>query len=334
MAETIRQVAARAGVSTATVSRYLSGLPTSQETGSRVARAIEELGYSKNLIAEGLSRRRIMTIGAVVRNVYDIFEASILTEADRVFRQSRYSLIVSSREDFSGGLGAQLDFLLGNGVDGMMVFPQKGDGPGPLEALCQGGIPTVLMDTDVPGTGCDKILVDNTAATQQMVRKLFGLGHRRIGFIGGPPDDYVGGLRNQGFLDACGALDLPVDDGLLALTDYSSAGGYAAALEMLQQQRPPTALCFSNYFTTLGGVKAVQKLGIKVPAQLSIIGFDRFETLPVVPENLSLVMQPTGEIGRLAANLLLQRIAQPRPGVGSVHLLETTLVEGGTVRQL
>lgn len=325
MSSTIRDVAKRAGVALGTVSRYLNGCRLREDNKLKIEKAILELGFKENIIAKGLKNNRSMTIGVVIGSITDIFSTSIVSAVERVLEKENYSVILCDYEGKDDKLEWKLQFLLNRSVDGLILF--AGDkSPGILEEYYKNGIPVVVLDHILPEAGVDTVLADNANASFRAAERLIHSGHKRIAIINGPENSYVSKERYRGFLEALNLYNLNPDSLLVKSGGFSSQGGYCAALELLKHDFPPTALYITNYYMTLGAMMAINELNIKIPDELSVIGFDHFELSDVIKPALTVIEQPVNEIGEIAGRIILKRLKGNYAGFPETHCIKTRML--------
>lgn len=300
----IRDVARLAGVSTATVSRVLSNPEVvAQETRASVQSAIAATGYRLNQAARNLRHRRTGGIVALVPNLANPFFAQILSGIASVLGPAGYNLLVADTS--ADGAGRLLDYAEPSRADGLIVL----DGALPAAALT-GRVPLVEACEWVPGLSAPRVKIDNRAAAGLAVDHLADLGHRRIGHVAGPPGNVLSIARLGGFRDRLLARGLPLDGAAVYQGDFSLDSGRAAAAEWLAQppEERPTAVFLASDAMACGFIAEVQRHGLSVPRDLSVIGFDDIELVSHVWPPLTTIRQPRRLIGRAAAERLLRRL--------------------------
>lgn len=269
--------------------------------------AVEELGYRPNLLAKGLKTRRTFTIGLLIPDIQNAFFTSLVRGVEDEALSRGYHLFLCNTDEDSDRENEYVTELAKKRVDGLMVAPSTRleDHLGPLRA---GGIPFVFVDRALEGVPADVVSVDNRMGTRLIAEHLVGLGHRRIGMISGPLDKASGHERYAGLRDALADLGSGLDDGLVRFGDFRTAGGRQEARELLGLPSPPTALVIANNQMTLGALLAAKEVGLRVPGDVSVIGFDDPEWAPLADPPLTTLAQPTYEMGVRAARLLLDRV--------------------------
>ncbi|SCF08871.1 LacI family DNA-binding transcriptional regulator [Micromonospora mirobrigensis] len=318
----IDDVARLAGVSTATVSRALRGLPTvSAATRRRVLAAAEQLHYSVSPSASRLAGGRTGTVAVIVPRITRWFFGTVVEAVEDFLHTAGYDLLLHNL----GGREQNRQRLLRTAnlhkrVDAMMLVatPLRPADRSALAALDLPGV-TVSSGTDVPGWPC--VRIDDVAAARTAVRHLIDLGHRRIAHISGDPDDELAFTthldRRQGYRDALRAAGIPLDPSLDVESQFSIDGGNRAATELLARGEPPTAIFAACDEMAMGAMTALRDAGLRVPQDVSVIGIDDHDLAGVL--GLSTIAQPATEQGLLAARLLLDplggRAVEPYTGL-------------------
>lgn len=327
MVARVRDVALAAGVSAAAVSRYLNGkLVLSAETAARIDAAVSTLRYQANPHARRLSLGRSDMIGFVVPDIANPFFALL---ADAIQQQAELDgfglLITATRNRLEQELAA-LDRLAREGAAGMLFVTNHADDGRLAEAL-RGEFPVVLLDEDVAGAVGPKLFVDNVAGGRLAARCLVAAGHRRVAVLGGPRGLLSSVERHGGFraeIEATGGSVVWEDFG-----DYTSAAGRIAADRMLALSPRPTAAFATSEQTLFGLLDAARICGIRVPDDLSVVGFDDIGPLHLTDPPLTAVRQPVEELGRQGVLLLLEAMRGGRPAMPA--RLKVELIERGSV---
>lgn len=327
---TIKDVAEAAGVSIATVSRALHGLPrVSEATRQRVLTAAADLRYVASPSAASLASGQTNAIGVVAPFVNRWFFAAIVHSAEERLRRAGYDLLLYSlgtdaderRRAFSGT-------LLRKRVDAVLVLGLQPTAD-EVAALSAAGGPVAIVGKDVPGWA--SVRIDDHDAARCAVRHLIDLGHRRIAFIGGEPDDPLQSAtpadRLVGYRSELAAAGLPADPALESVGGFTVSGGLAAAERLLGLAEPPTAVFAASDEMAMGAMQAVRRAGLRVPQDVSVIGIDDHEMSELL--ELTTVAQPVAAQGVLAAQMILTALTdpgRPRPAV----TVPTTLIVRGT----
>lgn len=309
MAVTIRDVAREAGVSQATAARALAGYGyVSGRARARVRAAAERLGYRPHHVARALASGSTMTVGLVVGDIENpFFAAAARGLADALDEQGYTVLLANSDEDLEQERLA-VETLLARHVDGLVVVPASPGSAGHLAPVAEAGRPLVLLDRPVKGLRVDTVMVDNAAGAARAVRHLISHGHCRIGMVSDSPEIGTSAERIAGYRRALREKGIATDAGLLSIGGPTPADGHAATHALLAAAEPPSALFTANNFMTLGAVRAVRELGLTIPTEVALVGFDDLDWTTIVDPPLTVVAQPVHELGRTVGERLLARL--------------------------
>ena len=317
---TIRDVALRAGVSTATVSRALASPgQVAEATRTQVFSAIAETGFTPNAAARSLRARSTKMILALLPGIGNSFYTPILNAVEDVLSAAGYGMIMGdTRRDRTRE--AHYDSLVRAGqVDGVMLL--TGRLPRPDFADLDATIPITLICNDIPGEHLPVIEIANRDAARAMVDYLIEAGHRRIAHATGPLDNVEAQDRLAGYRDALRQAELPADEGIVWEGGFAFAHGVSVAARFLATPERPTAIFAANDEMAMGIIKTVKDAGLHVPRDVSVAGFDDIEFASYFDPALTTVRQPRAELGRLAAESLVARIG----GIGNKMQLRTRL---------
>ena len=303
---TMKDVAKMAGVGTMTVSRFLNGSASvSQETAEKVDQAIRALHYRPNQMARALRGQRSHSIGLILPYLYDPFFASCAHAVTAVARELGYTVLMTTSNEDPEIEASETARMLQRYVEGLIVIPAN-QGKTRLTYSLLGDLPLVAFDRPLDLEGVDTILVENATGAKRMVEHLIGHGHSRIAFMGMSRNLYTIQERFQGYLQAMHKAGLKAE----ASFDCTSAEATRAVLEAHRQRpHPPTAYFTSNTLTSSFVLCEAQKLGLKIPDQIALAGFDDFFLADTLSPPLTVVRQPYEEMGRTAARQLFRRIS-------------------------
>ncbi|HEX2013330.1 MAG TPA: LacI family DNA-binding transcriptional regulator [Roseateles sp.] len=306
-APTIIDVAKLAGVSIKTVSRVLNQeAGVHSETREQVLKVVAELKYRPKLSARSLAGARSFLIGLLYYDPSAAFVAGVQQGATLRCREAGYHLVVESLDNDAPDVEAQVERILAAlRPDGMILTPPICDNPKVLRALREAGTPCVQMSPGQPEAGAAIVRMDEVLAAEEVTNLLISLGHRHIGFIRGAADQAASALRHQGFVQAMQAHGLETDPELVQQGDFTFRSGVEAAHQLLSRRQRPTAVFASNDDMALGVLAAAQRLGLAVPADLSIAGFDDSPAASLVWPPLTTVRQPVVQMARAAVDLLI-----------------------------
>ncbi len=312
---TITDVAAAAGVSVATVSKAVNGrYGVASETVDRVLAVVAELGYESSLIASSMRSRTTGVIGVLVAD-FEPFSAEILKGVGQALRDTRYDLLA-----YSGSHGAaegwerrSLSRLSGTLIDGAIMVT-------PTVVNVGAEVPVVAIDPHTGPADLPTVECDSYGGALLATRHLIDLGHSRIGFIAGRRDLRSSIARDAGYRRALTDAGIPVDPGLVGSGSYRQDAVRVAALEMLRRPDRPTAIFAANDISALEIVRVADELGLDVPRELSVIGFDDVPEAAKATPALSTVRQPMQKLGAEAAGLLLTLMQGDKPAATHITL--------------
>jgi LacI family transcriptional regulator len=309
-AVSIRDVAAAAGVSVATVSRVLSpasaDVPMRKETRDKVERAIDELGYRPNDLARALLQHRTAAIGLVVPDISNPYYPPLVRGVEDAASSQGYRVVLCNTDRDPAKISGYLDTLIKTRVDGIVVAG-GGWADVPDRTTVLGNYRTGLVAVGRHLTAHPSVRIDNVAASRDAAEHLIRLGHRRIAFLGGPASSTTVQDRAQGYRDALKVACL-AGAATVRCGDFTEESGYAATREILGVHPPPTALLCANDRIALGAYAAVADAGRRVPDDVSVVGFDDTPIARYVRPTLTTVAIPTYEMGSAAVRVLLAQL--------------------------
>lgn len=303
-------MAARAGVSTATVSKYVNqgDYYIADATKQRIAEAIAELDYEPSATARGLVNRRTRAIGVVIASFDNPFYAELIAGVDDVIGSSDYTLVVASSSDDSGEEAAVVQAMRQRQVEGMVLASVTSESREIAKAL-RSGIDVVLASRISSDLTVDAVVSDDEGGAVQAVDHLIGHGHTRIGHIAGPPTITPFRMRAAGFRSGCHRAGISLDERLVATTRRATMeAGEEMAGQLLDLDEAPTAVFAGNDRLALGALRAMEKRRLRVPRDVAVVGFDNVWVSSVPGVDLSTVDASTRDLGRIAARRLIDRI--------------------------
>jgi DNA-binding LacI/PurR family transcriptional regulator len=326
-AVTVKDVAAQAGVSTATVSRVLSGKGgVRKELELRVREAIQSLEYRPNQAARRLRERKSKIIGVLVPDIQIPFFASIVVGIDKVLQQAGYLLLLGNTHDNLADEQLHIQIFLGEDVSGIIFAPANITDLSQYQRLQEMGIPLAAIDRSPGDLRVDTVQVANARAASQAVQHLIQEGHQRIALITGPDSISTAVERQQGYEQALRLAGLPCEVDWIQVGDYTQQGGYRAMLSLMSLELRPTAVLIANNVMTLGALQYIHEQGIEIPCDVALISFDDMPWASALRPPLTVIAQPVNEIGTVAARLMLDRIREPLSSTKHV-ILETQLIQ-------
>jgi LacI family transcriptional regulator len=328
---TIRDIAQLAGVSIATVSRVLNGRPdVSAETREAVLEVVRRERFSTNRSARGLSGGRTGLVGVMVPVVHaDYFMFMLSGLAEALYEQDLRGVICPTMHEHEREVGL-LDRLMHGTTDGaILMLPTETSDE--LRALNQAGFPFVVLDPRVPlDDGIASVSAANTSGGRAATEHLLALGHRRIAAITGPSGWTATEDRLVGYRAALAGAGVMRDPELEVTADFLIEDGYRETTRLLSRAEPPTAIFGLNDNIAVGAVRAARAAGVRVPEDLSVVGFDDSERAEILSPALTTVRQPLGEMGRMAVSLLTRLLDGQRLEALKVELATKLIVREST----
>ena len=305
---TLKDVAKEAGFSVSIVSRVINNYGSfSEETKTKVLKVVKKLNYKPDAIARSLKTKHTNAIGVIISDIVTFFFTTLVRGIEDVARQSNYSVILCNSDEDPIKEREYLSALYEGGIDGLIISPSLGN-DSYLKKLVRGGLPLVLVDRRIRGLKVPTVTVDNEVGAYETVNYLISLGHQRIGIITGLKGTSTSEERLGGYKRALEEHHLPLIPELIKSGDYRREKAKEVAKEFLGMKNPPTALFVSNEPMTNGTLLGLRENKIKIPEEMSIIGFDDHIWAPIVDPALTCVSQPSYSIGTLACQTLLKEI--------------------------
>ena len=327
----IRQVAKRARVSTATVSRTINGIPTVDSTlAKRVWRAIDELDFFPNTQARALVSGRSRIFGLVVSEVTNPFFPEIVQTFEDLAVQNNYDILLSSTVHDPKRMEIAVRRIIERRVDGVAILTF-----GMEDALVQNlrfrKVPLVFIDVGPSAPGISNIRIDYQHGIRQAVQHLAALRHKRIAFVSGPLHLRSAIARRDAYQQAIGEIGLAAGDDLLYEGNHTMDGGMRALVHFSNLRQPPTALLCSNDMTAIGVLRQAYEYGVRIPQELSVVGFDDIRITQFTTPPLTTVQMSQSEIARLAFMALLKEAQlEPAARQATEYPLTTHLVLRGS----
>ncbi|WP_129843398.1 LacI family DNA-binding transcriptional regulator [Streptomyces sp. RFCAC02] len=306
---TIVAIAERAGVSIASVSRVLNGQAARRDTVERVRRAADELGYVPNAVARSLKDGRTRQLTFAMPDIGNPVYVAMVRAIQAVAKAAGYRLLLHSTDAVAEDELAVVRSLGDRTSDGLILCPIR-IGDGHLRALARAAGPVVVIGSLPPGTPVDSVRADSVAGAADAVRHLHGTGRRRIAFVNGPADTVPGRNRAEGYRAGLAACGLRYDERLVVHTEFGIDAGTAAAGGLLAAR--PDALFCANDQLALGALRALLSRGVRVPEDVAVAGMDDSALAQAAWPPLTSVDLGSSERGRLAARLLVDRLAAGR----------------------
>lgn len=323
---TMKDVAKRAGVSVATVSRVLNNHsrvdPTLRE---RVNAAMEALHYQPNRVAQRLRAGAGGVIGLIISDITNPFFVSVVRGIEDIAYENGLSVLLCNSDENPAKQQMYVKVMQAEDVAGLIITPNAATDSS-IDTLLESKMALVFMDRKVENVEIDSVTVDSESGTREAIQHLINLGHRRIGFIGGTPAISTGRERYNGFVKAMQDNHLPLTPELIRPGLFTHESGYKGTNELLALSERPTAIFASNNSQALGMLQALHERGIRVPEEIAVVSFDDMPWAGALWPPLTVVAQPTYQLGHEAACLLLRRINNPHAPIENIVLKPELIV--------
>lgn len=328
---TMKDVARLAGVSTSTVShvinkdRFVSAAIT-----DKVDAAIKSLNYAPSALARSLKLNQTRTIGMLITASSNPFYSELVRGVERSCFERGYSLVLCNTEGDEQRMNQNLETLMQKRVDGLLLLCTETHQPSQAIMQRYPSVPTVMMDW-APFDGDSDLIQDNSLlggylATQHLIDR----GYTRIGCLTGPLDKTPARLRLEGYRKAMRRAALSVPEGYEITGDFEFGGGFAAMQQLLAHPSPPDAVFAGNDAMAVGAYQALYQAGKRIPDDMAIVGYDDIELARYMTPPLTTIHQPKDELGELAIDVLIHRMAQPDQQQQRVQLTPELMVRGST----
>jgi DNA-binding LacI/PurR family transcriptional regulator len=309
----IKDIARIAGVSHSTVSRALHDSPlVTRATAAQIQKIARDVGYRASAVARGLVTRKTRTIGVVVTTVTDPWVGEVLSGIELAAADHGYAVFLADSNADPAREKSVVQSFAERRVDGIVVTSSR---VGALHTpmLSEMMVPIVLINNQHPGKFVHSVMIENLDASREATEHLIGLGHRRIGYVGDRYGHHSDAERFAGYREALQKAGLPFVPELVAHGDGKAEGGAPAMSRLLALASPPTAVFCYNDVTALGVLHAIHVRGLRVPADISIVGFDDLFFAPYTQPPLTTVRQPRKKMGQMAFESLLKLMSGEDP---------------------
>ena len=328
----LQEVARRAKVSIATVSRVLNKSDkVAAETRAAVEKALRELGYRPSRVARRLRMKdgRAHLVGLIIPDIQNPFYAEIARGVEDAAYAAEYALLLCNSDENPEKERFYLEVMRSESVDGI-VLPPFDDTDSAVIDIVATGMPVVCVDRSMVKLKTDLVEVDNHRGAFEAVAHLLDKGHRHIGLIEGRTHVSTSRERRRGYLDALAERGVTVRKDLMRSGDFKQESGRVLANELLALRKPPTALFVCNNLMTVGALAAIHQRGLRVPQDVAIVGFDDLPWAEALDPPLTVVRQPAYDVGRQAMELLLKRIMEPERAPVTLRLLPELVTRRST----
>jgi LacI family transcriptional regulator len=321
---TVLDVAKRAGVAPITVSRVINNSGyISEATRERVEAAVKELGYVPNTLARGLRSKKTKTLALVVTDITNPYFTLMARGVEDVAGSSNYTVIYCNTDESAAKEEKYANLLAQRQVDGVLLVPSGGNIKS-INFLLSNDITVVALDRRVSGVEIDSIRSDSEDGAYRLIRLLIRVGHEKIAVITGPQDVSTSVDRVSGYQRALAEAGLTEGE-IIYYGEFNQQSGYELTKQAMLHS--PTAIFGANNFITIGIIKALQDLSVKVPDKISVVGFDDLPESMLLSPFLTVAAQPAYEMGRMATELLLNRISGELAGGYKELILPTQIIE-------
>lgn len=314
----IKAVARRAGVSTATVSRTINGSDkVTPKTAERVRRAVEALQFYPDTNARSLGSGRSSLYGLIISDITNPFFPELVKSFEDIAVEHGQEVLVANTNYDPARMEGCVTRMMQRKVDGVAIMTSEMEDR-LIKVFSHRNIPMVFMDVGQLGPGISRVRVDHAAGVTMAMEHLIGLGHRKIAFISGPLDLFSARTRFQAFLQTLEVHGLKRDPSLIQEANHRADGGHAAMLRILNSGAKPTAVVASNDLTAIGAMGAIHERGLRIPEDISIVGYDDIQLSAYTQPSLTTLRLPRIEIAtaafRALYNLLQPKTKKSPPG--------------------
>ncbi|MEU0571103.1 LacI family DNA-binding transcriptional regulator [Nonomuraea sp. NPDC005983] len=310
----IKDVAAHAGVSVATVSRVLNDHPSvTDDTRRRVHDAMAALNYVPNAVARSLRTTATRTLGLIIGDILNPFFTELARSVEDEARREGFTVVMGNADERADEQDHYVRTLLEQRVDGLLICPTAELTP-LVQQLAEAGAPLVFLDRTIDGLDVPCVRSDGSAAITELVKHLHEQGHRHIALASGPSTLSTGRERTRAFTDALSAAGLTAPPEYVRYGDFREGSGRSITAELLDLPTPPDAIFFGDNLMTLGGLEEIRARKLRIPRDVAVASFDDVTWFRHIEPPITAIAQPTAEMGRRAVQLLLRRVRhQPAP---------------------
>lgn len=329
---TIKDVAKKAGVSSATVSRVLADKPyVSKSVKQKVMDAVDALNYRPNRVASSLRKQSSQIIGIVVSDIRNTFFTEIARAIEDTANTHEMSVFFCNTDEDPEKERFYLNTLLDENVAGIIISPTS-EKSEDFTTLLNSKLPVVTIDRRIEGANIDSVLGANVHSSRQLTQHVLDAGFKRVAAVIGLKHSTTGRERMMGYQQALEENDIPFERDLAFYVHPREAEGYDVVHKLLQLPNPPDAILTGNSRLTIGAMSAIQDLGLSVPDDVGIAGFDETNWMRHIGPGITVIKQSTHEIGQIAAELLFDRLNDSERSPREVVLKGRLLKRSSTIR--
>jgi LacI family transcriptional regulator len=304
----IKDVAAHAGVSAATVSRVLNDNPSvTEDTRNRVYAAMTALNYVPNAVARSLRTEATKTLGLIIGDILNPFFTELARAVEDEAREAGYTVVIGNADERADQQDHYVRTLLEQRVDGLLICPTAEITP-LIEEVTRGDRPLVFLDRTLPGMDVPSVRADGTQAIRQLIGHLRDLGHRRIAFISGPGTLSTGRERTEAFLMAAAENGLEIPEEYIQMGDFRAGSGQVLTSTLLDLPEPPEVIFLGDNLMALGALDEIRLRGLRIPNDIALASFDDVPWFAHIHPPITAISQPTAELGRRAVRVILDSL--------------------------
>ncbi|MGI6070242.1 MAG: LacI family DNA-binding transcriptional regulator [Blautia sp.] len=330
----LSEIAKLAGVSTATVSRVINDDDrVTEKTRNKVTKIIEQYAYVQNANARNLRTSTSKSIGFLISNFQNPFFIDLYSGFEPMCKRNHYNIIIGNTNEDVEQEKEAIELLLRYRVDGI-VASFVGPSEGTLNKIKRLGVKVVSLDRQLENLESDLIAIDNINGAMQQVEYLANLGHRKISLISGTSFDSNGKNRLKGFIKGMEKCKIPVNPDYIVSGDFLEERAYSAAVELMHREQRPTAIITHNNLMCIGAYKALKDMGVKIPEEVSLVGFDDFVFSQHLQPSITLIDRPVKEMGELAGKMIIDRIEGKYQGAPREIIFPVHLRQGGSCMRI
>ncbi|WP_284036904.1 LacI family DNA-binding transcriptional regulator [Neobacillus sp. 114] len=332
MSVTIKDIAKKAGVSITTVSRIMNNKSEGirKETCEKVLKVIEELNYKPNSIARSMITKKTNTIGLVIPDIRNPFFPELVRGVEDVANNAQYTVFLCNTDSSHRKETDYLTIMKEKNVDGIIFSgPQETQSKEFYQTVQEYEIPVVLLDRGQENRDFGGVYIDNEKAGYLATKHLLELSHRKIGCITGPANIPNSNERFKGYTKALSEFQVPIDDSIIITGNYQMEGGYQAAKTLLKE-KDVTAIFAFNDLMAFGVYQAAVELGINIPNDLSVVGFDNLTYNQLLIPKLTTIEQSAYKMGEIAATMLFDQINNKNISKEQVFMEPKLIINGST----
>lgn len=333
---TIKEIAEIANVSVATVSRVFNNKSkgVGDETRKRILDLIEQYNYQPSAVAKGLVTKKSNIIGLIIPDMTNPFYPRLAKGVEDEAHERGYHIILCDGNNSEEKEASYLDFLNEHYVTGIIYNNFNNISKKILNKILNSSLPFVSIDSKLEVPGCKSVYLDNQKAMYDLIQYLVDMGHKQIGFITGPADSYSTAERYKGYIKALEENKIVIDETLIVKGNYVLEEGYSAMEKLLERNVNITAVACCNDLMAIGAMEKLKNEGIKVPEDISLVGFDNIDMTRVVTPKLTTIAQPSYEMGKESARMIIDMIEGKSKENSDYKIFKSSLIIRESVKKI